>query len=137
MNWDKELIPNKDYLFRWVHSDQCEDGQPIAQVFSDQGKGMSTDWSEYSTPNETQNRVSLWDRNPADFGVLTLNVGDIKKIENQIVEHTPTKKNRAHTDVFGEKTPKARVLFSRIFKWEIEPPVTPDDSALPNVSVAH
>lgn len=117
-----EIIPNEDFLYRWVHKDMFEDKILNTIVFSNLGSGMSADWSKHSAPEETKNRVKLFKKNPDEFGVLRLNVGKVREIENQIVTHTPSKNNIAHTDVSGEKTPKARVLFSRIYSWAIETP---------------
>jgi hypothetical protein len=116
MSFEIEEIPDKDNLYRRVNKAQFMDGELIPQVFSNLGKGMSTDWSKYSTPSETKNRGN----NPDD-GVISLKVKDVRNIENQIVEHTPSKNNKSHTDVKGEKTEKVRVEFSRIFNWEIKP----------------
>lgn len=52
-----------------------------------------------------------------------MKVKDVRNIEGQIVEHTPLKENRAHTNVNGEKTEKVKVLFSRIYDWSIKPPI--------------
>lgn len=122
MSIASEDIPNADLLYRWVHKDMYEDKILNTIVFSNLGTGMSTEWSKYSTPDETKNRVKTFKKNPDEYGVLKLNVGKVREIENQIVTHTPSKKNIAHTDVFGEKTPKVRILFSRVYSWVIEIP---------------
>ena len=122
MDLTKEDIPNKDVLYRWVKKDQVDGDLVFPTTFIDVGKGMSTDWSKYSTAEETKNRVASWGNNQKEYGVISFVAGEVRKIENQNVEHTPTKKNRAHSDIKGEKTTKARVLFSRIYSWEIKTP---------------
>ena len=122
MDWEKEEIPNKDTLYRWVKKDQVDGDLVFPQAFKNLGQGMSTDWSEYSTPEKTKNRVAKFGYNPKEYGVISFVAGEVRKIEMQIVEHTPSKSsnNRAHTDVKGEKTTEIRVLFSRIYNWEIK-----------------
>jgi hypothetical protein len=69
--------------------------------------GMSTDWSRYSTPEESRQSA----REPAVTGVVEMTVADVRAIPEQTVEHTPIQNhpdpsildNRAHTDVFGPK----------------------------------
>ncbi|MEJ7684312.1 MAG: hypothetical protein WKG06_41975 [Segetibacter sp.] len=91
---------------------------PIA--FRNHEGGMSTDWANYSTPKETQERVKLYGKFPENYGVINMVVADVRKIEGQQVIHKPLPENYSHTDVEGEKTDKVRLLFLRIYKWEIE-----------------
>lgn len=84
---------------------------------------MSTDWSKYSTPEETRGRVRSG-RSPDDYGVLRMNVGEVRGIPSQAVNHKPLDDNRAHTNVTGptgNKTEVTRIryLFSRIGEWVI------------------
>ena len=120
----KEDIPDNDFLFRHVHKNLIHQGT-LARgvVFKNHGDGMSTDWSKYSNVQQTRNRVKLNNKNPTDYGVIKLNVKEVRNIEEQVVEHNPLNENRAHTLVKGDKTEKTRVLFGRIYKWAIEPPV--------------
>ena len=81
---------------------------------------MSTDWDKYSSPEETLQRA----RNPADNGVIQMVVGDVRQVPGLRVEHTPDfPRNRAHTDVYGEKSTEARVKLLRICTWVI--PISP------------
>jgi len=124
--WQIEVIPKKDYLFQRVHKNLIFNGNlSIGLVFKNHGAGMSTDWSKYSTPQKTKKRVKKLEtpKDPANYGVINMNVKKVRDINGQIVEHTPIKDNRAHTDVKGEKTAKVKVLFSRIYEWSIKPPV--------------
>lgn len=77
---------------------------------------MSTDWERYATPRETQKRGRV----PAENGVVALPVGGVRSLP-QVVEHSPTDANRAHTDVIGEKTPEVRMMLRRLAAWEIKP----------------
>jgi hypothetical protein len=116
--WLVEEIPNEDFLFLRVHKNLLNFGESVPKgVFRDQGDGMSTDWDKYSTAEQTQQRAK---RSPAaDNGVLKLNVGGIRAIASLSVQHEPLPDNRAHTEVFGEKNPKARVLLQRLAEWVI------------------
>lgn len=121
-----ENIPNKSTLYRWVHFEMYEDEDETLSpmTFENQDGGMSTDWSKHSSPNDTRERVRNFKpkREPKDYGVISLNVGKVRAIEKQIVEHTPKPSNLAHTDVFGDKSPKIKILYSRIYTWVIDPP---------------
>ena len=122
--WPKEDIPNGHLLYMRVH--RCwlnPSGELRLGVFRNHGTGasvgMSTEWSFYSAPEQTRQRA----KSPEDNGVISMVVGRVREIPGQLVEHTPDieKSNRAHTDVFGEKTEDVRVMFGRLFKWEILP----------------
>jgi hypothetical protein len=100
---------------------------------------MSTDWSRYSTPEATRDRAVSSD--PQDNGVISLNAGKVQGICQQRVQHTPkiadptnpvSTDNRAHTDVFGPKSPKevegreerikvqqVRFEYLAHFRWEL------------------
>jgi hypothetical protein len=75
---------------------------------------MSTDWEKYSTPTQTQDRG----KKPSANGVIALICGEVREIQSLSVVHAPSQ-NRAHTNVFGEKTTEVRVKLARIFTWAI------------------
>jgi hypothetical protein len=75
---------------------------------------MSTDWHRYATPAETRDRGRV----PAENGVVSLQVGHVRSLR-QLVEHTPSDANRAHTDVIGEKSDEVRMKLRRLAAWEI------------------
>lgn len=85
---------------------------------------MSVDWSKYSSHVDCKERVKVWQRNPEDYGVLALVASHVRKIDFQVIEHTPSSKNQSHTDVMGDKGPRIQILYSRIYSWAIEPPAT-------------
>lgn len=118
--WPVEEIPNEDFLFLRVHKRWLAFGEEIPTgAFRDHGGAMSTDWDKYSTPEQTQARGL---RSPAsDNGVLKLNVGGIRAINELTVHHTPIPDNRAHTDVSGDKrtNPKVRLMLQRLSVWII------------------
>jgi hypothetical protein len=109
-----------------VHKNHIEPtGQILLIAFRNHGNpndpglepGMSTDWQKYSSPEECRERASDFGKDPERYEVIQMNVGQIRGIPNQRVEHTPIHKpdnspphlNRAHTDVFGEKDEEARL----------------------------
>ena len=116
--WESEDIPNEDLLWMRVHRRSFDpEGRIMPGAFRNRPTpqdGMSTDWQKYARPEETRSRA----RNPKDNAVIQLVVGEVRRIPDQTVVHTPDPKtqNRAHTDVFGEKHPEARLQFSRIYK---------------------
>ena len=116
LTWQSEDIPNEDFLYMRVHKQNFTAKYPTFSpgVFVNRGGGMSTDWSYYSTPDETRSRGKI----PNDNAVIKMLVSDVRKIEGQTVIHTPDipNNNRSHTDVFGEKDedPEVRLKFLRI-----------------------
>lgn len=120
MPWPKEPIPDTDKLYRWVLAENIrQDGFPRPAAFKDNKGGMSTDWDNYSTPEETRSRGLPPVEN---LGVLRLIAGEVRQIDSLVVEHTPKDDNRAHTDVFGDKTdPEVRLKLARSSKWLILP----------------
>lgn len=115
--FEVEEIPDDHSLYMRIHRQFIKEGILQPGAFKNHGEGMSTDWSNYSIPSDTQNMA----RNPFDNGVISLNVGETRLIPDQTVIHSPKDDNRAHTDVLGEKGTKIRILFKRISKWEIYP----------------
>jgi hypothetical protein len=125
--WEKEPIPDDALLYMRVHKSYLDsDGEPIPGAFRNQptrADGMSTDWNKHSTPRECQARA----RTPEVNAIIILPVAEVRKIADQIVEHTPIHEplsgppilNRAHTDVFGEKSTEARFHFMKIYSFAI------------------
>ena len=98
-----------------VHENFLKNGGLAPGVFRDQGSGMSTDWEKYSTPTQTRARA----KEPTKNGVIQMQAGSVREIPALKIEHSPKTKNRAHTDVLGEKTTEARVKLRRISQWVI------------------
>ena len=120
--WEAEAIPSEAVLYKRLHrQDIDEKGSPKPGAFRNtpaKEDGMSTDWNKYSTPHETRQRA----KSPEANIVIAIVAGEVRAIEGQRVEHTPVNPteeqpgNRAHTDVFGEKTTEARLKFMQIWK---------------------
>ncbi len=125
--WKKEPISDDAILYMRVHKNNLDaNGEPIPGAFRNhptRTDGMSTDWKEYSTPEDCRARA----RTPTDNAVIILPVAAVRKIPGQTVEHTPIYEplaeppvfNRAHTDVFGEKTTEARFHFMKVCSFAI------------------
>lgn len=117
-NWESEEIPGEDSLLMRVHQNYLDnEGEPIPGAFRNRPlktDGMSTDWERYSTPEQTRLRAP----NPMANIVISLLARAVRSIPNQLVVHTPNAEtnNRAHTDVFGEKTVEARERLMRIYR---------------------
>jgi hypothetical protein len=121
--WPSEEIPPEDDLYMRVHRRWYgPDGELDLGCFRNhpnkQSDGMSTDWSLYSTPLACQARA----REAWNNGVLAMNVGEVRSIPDQTVQHTPIPENQAHTDVFGPKNSRTRLYFGRIYKIAIPLP---------------
>lgn len=118
--WEPELIPDPDRLFMRVQKTFVRNGEVIPGVFRDQGDGMSTDWEKYSTAEQARGRARV----PADNAIVALVVGDVRSVPLS-VDHTPDEalKNRAHTDVRGEKSPEVRLKLLRLRQpgWVVPP----------------
>jgi len=113
--WSVEEIPDKDFLFMRVHIINVRDDIPTPGAFKNHGDGMSTDWSKYSTAQETLRRAKHSSKN----GVIKMIVGEVRGLSGQRVEHTPIATNQAHTDIFGEKDEEIRIKFRRICRLVI------------------
>jgi len=111
-SWEKEHIPDDDLLYRRIHRKLLNAAGGVrAGAFTDHLGGMSTDWSKYSTPEETRHRISIA---PSDeFAVVALQVVEVRAM-GQEVDHDPLPENRAHTNVVGEKDAEVRLKLSRI-----------------------
>lgn len=108
--WEPEVIPNEDELYMRAHFQyfDADSGELLPGVFRElprPGCGMSTDWCAYATPQETR-KGSSPDK-ATNFAVISLNVGEVRDIKGQCVDHDPinrpSEKNRAHTLVKGNK----------------------------------
>lgn len=126
--WPKEDIPDDDLLYLRAHR-RWLDEDALLNAFRDHDGGMSTDWSKWSSPQETLARA----KEPAVNAVMQLSVGDVRSIRPLTVEHSPVQPqpildlpgNRAHTDVIGKKDQEVRLKLLRIhekYGWAIAPP---------------
>ena len=69
--WENEIIADDAILYMRVHKSQFDpNGLILPRVFQNRGDGMSTDWNEYSTPEECQRRA----RKPSENAIIQLPV---------------------------------------------------------------
>lgn len=128
--WPVEIIPDDDHLYLRVHRSSINAlGQPEPGAFRNRPDklrdGMSTNWCRYATAEETRDQASS---DLDDNAVLALPVRGIRAIPDQSVVHSPIFQhptlpdNRAHADVMGLKTTKARLLYLEISHWALPMP---------------
>jgi hypothetical protein len=145
MPFEKETIPDDATLYCFVHKanvDYKRGNVPRAAAFQNtpkEGDNLSSDWSKYSSAEETRARVgkqfkfnSEIFKNPDDFCVLQMNVGILRSEDyKQKIEHDPifndpeivgTPNNQAHSIIIGEKDEEVRLKMQSICSWVIEPP---------------
>ncbi len=109
--WRSENIPDSDHLFMRIHVPTFGQRTVSVGAFKNHGGGMSTDWEKYSTAAETRSRGK---KPREEYWVVSMNVGEVRGLPGQTVEHLPLPNNRAHTDVKGEKDEEVRVRLRRL-----------------------
>ena len=111
-----EEIPDPDILFMRIHRAWFPQGVLNTAAFRNMptpADGMSTDWNKYSSARETRRRSHT--SPPTDYAVVQLEVGEVRKLPDQSVVHSPIAENHAHTEVFGnKKLPEVRVKLGRL-----------------------
>lgn len=115
--WEIEPIPDQDVVFRRIHRNYLRAGDCPPGAFTDCDGGMSVDWSKYSDAEAARQRA----KSPPDNGVARLVARDIRVIEGLTLEHRPTKDNRSHSEVLGEKSEKVRMQLSRAALMVLQP----------------
>lgn len=122
MTWPSEEILDADDTYYRVHQNIVPNGELRPAIFREQEGSMSVDWGKYSTPEETRARG----RSEASaYGVVTLVAGEIRSIEGMEVDHSPTRENRAHSEVYGMGAQKPRKteirlrLYNQLNGWTI------------------
>lgn len=106
--WEVEEIPDEDLIFHRVHQNSYIDAlrgsanpkHPIpANVFRFREYcSLSCNWSEYSSPEDTQEKGS---DSPENYGVLEFDVHQVREKQLGVI-HTPCDDNQAHCSI--EKT---------------------------------
>lgn len=115
-SWQAEDIPGQDKLFMRVERSFVKNGEVIPGAFRNhptETDGMSTDWSRYSTPQDTRQRAKV----PVNNGVVEMLVSEVRQVPQQTVKHSPIPTNRSHTDVWGVKDPEVRLKLRRLARW--------------------
>jgi hypothetical protein len=144
MAWSKEPIPDEDFLFCFIHRaniDYKRGEIPRAAAFQNTPKerdNLSSDWSKYSSPEETKQRIgqqfkfeSTEFKNANDYGILRFDVSKLRDDElKQVVNHDPifnepeiigVPNNRAHAVIIGEKDEEVRLKMRDCSVWLLKP----------------
>lgn len=142
LNWEAEPIENflnEHFLYRginrifWMNWSDINKIEPnLFAIPKPDEDGLSTDWSKYSTPKDTLNRLRIPDLKVN--GIIELNISKLKdsiKI-NKLpisIKHNPIRIaneiqqiNRAHTLIIGiNKQNKAKIKrhLARIANWAV------------------
>lgn len=120
MTYPIEEIPGECFTFHFVNKIEYQNDILNPNVFANNRGGLSGDWDKYATAKDTRNRVKRFNRNPNDFGVISLCAKSVRAIHLQTVDHDPNKHNQAHTEIRGDKPEKILLEFLDIYEWEIE-----------------
>ena len=107
-----EHIPDEDRLFRRILSEYWKNNNVEPGAFSLDHDGISCDWEKYSTPQQSVDRGRQNTKRPF-AGVVSFICGALR-IESFAVNHTPSKKNRAHSSVSAENDEENRIKLSRL-----------------------
>lgn len=119
MSFPKEQIPDKDYLLKRISRNTLRDGKMTSYNFKD--SELSTNWAEYADAKQTRDQVAEFGREPSNYGVVDLNVADVRSISSQEVDHDPLSNNQAHTLISGKKDDEARLKLKDFANWVIQP----------------
>jgi hypothetical protein len=120
--WPKEYIPDEDILFRWIHEQWFyPDGKLKAGYF--QQNELSVRWGKYATAETTHRGCP----NPSINAIISFVAGEVRAIEDLLLEHTPLPQDQAHSDIkYSDaairnkaKKTKARFLLSEIYTMAI------------------
>jgi hypothetical protein len=115
--WPVEPVPDEANLFRLVHRFKLKpSGLPRASAFTpaDDG-GVSTEWDRYASVEETRELArTVFHRSPEEFAVVGVVAGDVRSLDGLLVQHTPRRSNRAHTDIIGTFDEEVRVKLARM-----------------------
>jgi hypothetical protein len=115
--WPVEEIEDGEVLYRRVHRNWFfPNGTLNPGAFRDYE--MSTDWQRYSSAEEARQRA----RKPNETAIVSLVVGEVRRIDGQRVQHAPVSDNRAHTNVIGDKSTKVRQRLVDTCKLELALP---------------
>ena len=128
-----EDVPDDDFLYYRIHKTKIDFSETDHKrkikliAFDPQPQGcteMSTDWSKYSTPDESRNRARV----PSDNGIVSFHVQKVRAEPYPLsVKHDPTLvehfRNRSHTIIFEVPSRKndigIRLELRDICNWEL------------------
>jgi hypothetical protein len=128
-----ETIPDEDILFMRVHKQNIDfdltpnDVKPVAfDPKPTEKDGLSTNWSRYSDAKLILKQTTDNGKDPNNYGVISLPVGNVRTIEILEVKHDPVENpdNQAHSLINNIPPRKpndlgVRIKLREMYKWEI------------------
>ena len=121
--WPVESIPDGDSLYLRIHKDCIRPNKTIQMrayaAHSENGQELSTDWSKYATAAYTRRGSPR--RPPEYYGVVSMNVANVRMLEALTVVHHPSPEtnNRSHSLICGPNDEQARLHLARYSDWAI------------------
>ena len=113
-----ESIPDAAHLYRRILQKHYKnnDIEPAAFVLAG---GMSCDWKEYSTAQQSIDRVE--NKKVRFAGVVYFVCGKLR-FEYFDVRHTPSDNNKAHCTVSAEDSEENRIKLTRLYEkdWALK-----------------
>jgi len=123
--WKREFIPDDDDLYRRIHprdynrkTGRISPGAFILRKRKGE-RALSTNWSKYTTPQKT----SLDPNTGRRFYVGALCV-EVPRHQELEVIHTPTRKNRGHSSITGQRLIDSNFLIADILAENCRPVIT-------------
>lgn len=120
--WKREFIPDEDDLYRRVPKDQYDEkmGKVSSGAFmlreDKNEKALSVNWSKWTTPEESS--VCPITGNRYYLGALYAEVPRHQGLE---VIHAPSRKNRAHSLITGQRLIDSNFLIADILAENCRP----------------
>ncbi|MEW6008169.1 MAG: hypothetical protein AB1629_00855 [Candidatus Omnitrophota bacterium] len=99
MRWPEENIPDEHKLFRRIHPNQYireEDRISSAAFRGKKNYDCSVNWEKYTTPEKAV-------RNYHAYHLAALQAKIPRQLEQE-VKHTPSRRDRSHSSIIGNKT---------------------------------
>lgn len=120
--WPTEDIPDGDRVFRNINKRYALNGMPTPDAFDDKDDEPSVCWELYCIdPSDCPKRMNADQKVYQKYGVCALKVGLVREIKSQDVIHKPSKQNRAHSIIKGEKTERVLLRLCEIANVPIVP----------------
>ncbi len=143
-----EDIPNEDYVFRNIHCAQHKKWKakrtPNESDFSLRPgeDGLSVNWDKYCSLAHAfilvgiQKDRNLQFRNPAEFKIIKLNIGEVRNLSTLGMEvdvrHDPLQDNKAHSLICYEDAEEIRLKLCDLVSNTEQPLLTIDFELINN-----
>ena len=97
---ETERVLDDDLLYHRVHEDYVDPDRPdvvVPDAIKPEGDGLSMDWAQKCTPEETRQRAKT--RDISEYGVIGILAGNIRGNTDLEIDYQPTPENTAHVIV--------------------------------------